>query len=1216
MQKIQDLFDANKQLNRKIESVVTFAAHSDAQLNEEIKEYVVTKKLHSNYVNVIDKIEEAFSDTAKEVGIWVSGFYGSGKSSFAKYLGYSLDSTLVIDGVAFGDKLMSRIQDEDLRIRHRALVQRYDPLVILIDMSTQSIAGKSSKVSDIIYYETMKALGVTTSSDPKVLEYMLLVYDQDKYNQLCEFVSSNYHREWKDLQDNGVFANRILAKSAPILFPELFSSEDDYTKMQVDSIENEEERFKKIKRFVKKFKNKDRIIFVLDEVGQFIAADEDLILNLQGIMHILKDNFKGDVWLVATAQQTLTEDNPDAQVNSSQLFKLNDRFPIKVEIEADDIKEIITKRILGKSAQGKAYLTKKFTENEAAIKLATRLTGMERSIYIRTLDSDNFSDLYPFLPVHIDILMSLLQKLASRTGGVGLRSVIRLIRDILVDNKLADAPIGQLAGPEHFYDVLRTDMEKNKDFKEIILSSQKAIGIFSGDELAVRICKTIAVMQILDDFALTFENICALLYHQLGKDVDKTLIRQKLELIKTTEGITLQEIEGKFRFMTNAILGIQEERNRIAVADSLKVAVMKEMVGDILNPAPSINLRNTKTITVGLDLNEGRYLHTIIPTTGMKINLRFVPAVEYESVKLAVQTESTKPENNLTVYWICSLPKENKEVLLQEIVKGNEINNRHRGETNKEVLDYLKAQRDNSIQKKTELRQLLISAQENSEMIFRGSAKQVNGENYKAESLRPAAETIFNKYDLACVTMKSSCVETLAQFEDFTTLPQGLNPFEIVKKDGTIDTSKQCLSEIKDFIASKADASGNEILNHFEIHPYGWSKDTTRYLVALMLKASMIIMKASGKTFKIFSKNSAEEMKSNVSFGKVGISLNNDDLPKPQELIKAINTLKKLFNPPKAIPPQVDSIAKETRQIMNGSDQPFRADIERILRYYKQYQLEGIEMLTKAQGYCKQIIDSEGADAPKLLCRVEDCAKSFQFVKENRDAEKKSSLFLIIGQIIKKLDDITKLPEIPEIQDFRKQVANYTETLNTLRTSQNAVSVTSEYQDLRDELDAAIRTVCTDFETTVGEKVNDEIEKILTRLGDEYTSLSDEQKAAVQTIIAKYTISHNEDTVDQLRDMINVYIGFTMTGMQEIPTAVNKFTIQNEEEKAKKNPVPVPQPEDEPGKSAPKPKPLPIKHTIKRILKSRFEVQEVIDSLNSHMDDVDSGSSIELSLTE
>ena len=71
-----------------------------------------------------------------------------------------------------------------------------------------------------------------------------------------------------------------------------------------------------------------------------------MIRSMQGTMQILKSQFKGNVWLIGTAQQTLTEDNPQAQVNSDKLFKLNDRFPIKVDIEADDNKEIITKRLL------------------------------------------------------------------------------------------------------------------------------------------------------------------------------------------------------------------------------------------------------------------------------------------------------------------------------------------------------------------------------------------------------------------------------------------------------------------------------------------------------------------------------------------------------------------------------------------------------------------------------------------------------------------------------------------------------------------------------------------------------------------------------------------------------------------------------------------------------------------------------------------------------
>ena len=116
--KIQELFDESKKLDREIESVVTFAASSAEDLGKEINEYVVTQKLHDNYQNVLEKLERAFSESSKEVGIWVSGFYGSGKSSFAKYLGYSFDKAKIVDGVSFGTRLMDRIQDNELSERH------------------------------------------------------------------------------------------------------------------------------------------------------------------------------------------------------------------------------------------------------------------------------------------------------------------------------------------------------------------------------------------------------------------------------------------------------------------------------------------------------------------------------------------------------------------------------------------------------------------------------------------------------------------------------------------------------------------------------------------------------------------------------------------------------------------------------------------------------------------------------------------------------------------------------------------------------------------------------------------------------------------------------------------------------------------------------------------------------------------------------------------
>lgn len=224
-------------------------------------------------------------------------------------------------------------------------------------------------------------------------------------------------KDWEVIQSKKLIANKYAAKFAPVILPEYFSSSEEYNAIKVESVENETDRFKRLCSLVKQKYGKERIIYVLDEIGQYVGGSEDLIRSMQGTMQILKSQFKGNVWLIGTAQQTLTEDNPQAQVNSDKLFKLNDRFPIKVDIEADDIKEIITKRLLGKSPQGKEVLTDIFNRNEASIKLETRLTNMERSLYMKPLTSELFANLYPFLPVHIDILLALLQKLASRSGG-------------------------------------------------------------------------------------------------------------------------------------------------------------------------------------------------------------------------------------------------------------------------------------------------------------------------------------------------------------------------------------------------------------------------------------------------------------------------------------------------------------------------------------------------------------------------------------------------------------------------------------------------------------------------------------------------------------------------------------------------------------------------------------------------------------------------------
>lgn len=121
---------------------MTFGANTVQDLNSEIREYVVTEKLHKNYEDVIGDLQSAFDNGSKEVGIWVAGFYGSGKSSFAKYLGLSFDKSILIEGVTFGDKLMSRINDVGITAMHKTIIARHNPQVVMIDLSVQNPDGQ------------------------------------------------------------------------------------------------------------------------------------------------------------------------------------------------------------------------------------------------------------------------------------------------------------------------------------------------------------------------------------------------------------------------------------------------------------------------------------------------------------------------------------------------------------------------------------------------------------------------------------------------------------------------------------------------------------------------------------------------------------------------------------------------------------------------------------------------------------------------------------------------------------------------------------------------------------------------------------------------------------------------------------------------------------------------------------------------------------------
>ena len=253
------------------------------------------------------------------------------------------------------------------------------------------------EISTVLYHKVLSHVGYS-SADQKVAQFELMLDQEGKYEEFQAEAEKLKGRPWSKIQNRPMSALSIAAQLAPKFFPAEFPDAQSFRNLSLSEGRSEKERVRDMLKILREKSGKEYIIFVLDEVGQYVASRQNLILNLDGLARNLKEIGESKVWLFATAQQTLTEDNPRAQLNAPELYRLNARFPIQIDLEADDIREICYRRLLGKSDSGTATLKQLFDGVGQKLRLNTKLK--DTSYYDSDLDKETFVNLYPFLPHH------------------------------------------------------------------------------------------------------------------------------------------------------------------------------------------------------------------------------------------------------------------------------------------------------------------------------------------------------------------------------------------------------------------------------------------------------------------------------------------------------------------------------------------------------------------------------------------------------------------------------------------------------------------------------------------------------------------------------------------------------------------------------------------------------------------------------------------------
>lgn len=971
--KIKQLFDPSKNINRSIEKVITYGVSQEARLKSEISEYVVTDSIDEQFENLLLKMEAAMDIGGEnEVGVWVSGFYGSGKSSFTKYLGLAFDDRVKIDGVPFIQHLQDRLKRKGTKALLSNVAKRFPAAVLMLDLASEQVAGATmEEVSTVLFYKVLQWAGYSRNLKVAALERKLK--KEGRYDEfLALFKQTTEGEDWSNYRNDELVVDSLIPEIAHKLYPTLFKTPTSFTTESSAIVVFENDRVREMLEIAREASGKEYIIFIIDEVGQYVGPRPNLILNLDGLAKNLKNIGDGKVWIVGTAQQTLTADDAKAALNSPELFKLNDRFPIQIALESNDIKEICYTRLLGKSTTAEAELGALFEQFGQQLRQNTKL--VDARVYGVDFDRKAFTDLYPFLPSHFDILLHLLGALAKSTGGIGLRSAIKVVQDILIEGTegkpaIAEQEVGWLATTVTLFDALDRDIKRA--FSSLHASVEKATKIrFTHSELHQNIAKTVAVLQILGNLPITRQNVTSLMHGSISGASQADAISKAVEDLINDPIVPFGEQDGNLCFYSEKLNDIEQERSQVALRGVELRRIVNEALTSVYAPLPATQLHGSYAVSTGLKAQSAGNVPASLAGERNQIQtiVELVDSKEIDGVRTRLTDESRHNSSKFNIYLVGRTTPEMDD-LTADIHRCREIANRYRSDPDQEIREYCNGQADRAEHLSTKLRAQIQRSLLQGSFIFRGQVVAVDTLatdllDAARKHLGEVADQVFDRYAEASVRAGTELAEKFLRVGNLSGITSALDPLNLVQTQSgrhSIRTDHLAMISIRDYIDRNGTVDGKRLTDIFSDAPFGWSPDTLRYLVAAMLLAGEIKLKVAGREVTVNGQQAIDALKTNNSFKSIGISLRGGDRPSNDVLARAAARLTELTGD--TVIPLEDDISKVTTKLFPQLQHQYGPLAEKV----RGLNLPGVERLQTLTHEINDVLLTDASDAPRRL---------------------------------------------------------------------------------------------------------------------------------------------------------------------------------------------------------------------------------------------------------
>ncbi|AYD39514.1 BREX system P-loop protein BrxC [Clostridium fermenticellae] len=827
---LKDMF--YKKINRDIKGVIKVGQSDEENVKQELDEYVVTEELSKHIDTFFDAYKLSIIGNTDKNGVWISGFFGSGKSHFLKILSYLLENREVE-----GKKAINYFDDKGLDNFTLANMKQATDVstdVILFNIDSKSDSDSKSNKDAIVnvFNKVFNEMQGFCGSMPWIADLERQMNKDGVYEEFKKTFEELSGTSWIEARDDFFYEEDSIVEAL-----------SKATKMSKEAARNwynrcEENYSLSIDKFASKVKEysdtkgkNHHVVFLVDEIGQYIGDNTQLMLNLQTVVEDLGTKCGGKCWVIVTSQEGLDE---FTKVKGNDFSKIQGRFNTRLSLSSANVDEVIKKRILKKKDAAISHLKALYVQKESIIKNLLTFSGTaEMKLY---KNAEDFAEVYPFVPYQFNLLQSAFNGVrehgaSGKSLSKGERSLLGAYQQVAVDYMDKDTNI--LIPFSAFYRTIETFLDSS--IRSVIIHAEKNSNLNSYD---VEVLKLLFLIKYVKEIKANIENLSTLLVSEI--DADKLEIKKNVQesLNRLIRETLVQKNGDEYVFLTNDEQDVNKEIKNMPVDSGETIQKASEIIFDDIygdskfsyskkyqfafnkivddrTRGPQTNEVGVKIITANFDLVGG--------------------SSEGELKNLSIR------ENNV----IINISKDVK--YLDEIENVLQIDAYLRvksGTKSSAAIEDIKVKKSREREERAKRAKFLIGeALKTAEIYVNGNIldiKEKDGIDRINEGLRALIDSQYNK--IGYIKKFKESVKDLYDIMD-----SRLNQMEIVDSNPNRLAIDEVNNHIQNSSARNLQVTVKSVLTKFSNSPYGWKDIDIQAIIITLFKKQDIKVILNGE---------------------------------------------------------------------------------------------------------------------------------------------------------------------------------------------------------------------------------------------------------------------------------------------------------------------------------------------------------------------------------